>query len=204
MSLPKDERRRQRIATMASKSSEARLVKTADVISSLRAMATSPPAGWVTLGYLEGCRQLIGAERGANAALEETFDRTAAEAERSIRDEADFEIEGRVVAARQLEDAIGQPVHLIYLANTAAQPLDEAAIDRFCEIAARTFPSVTILPAEAIYEGRRRPILMARIRTDSTEAVVELAQRLCIAFDQRFVGVEVGGRYIRIYADDTG
>ena len=63
---------------------------------------------------------------------------------------------------------------------------------------------MTILPAEAIYEGRRRPILMARIRTDSTEAVVELAQRLCIAFDQRFVGVEVGGRYVRIYADDTG
>ena len=45
---------------------------------------------------------------------------------------------------------------------------------------------------------------MARIRTDSTEAVVTLAQRLCLAFDQRFVGVEVGGRYIRIYADDTG
>ncbi len=33
--------------------------------------------------------------------------------------------------------------------------------------------------------------------------LVDLAQRLCVAFDQRFVGVEVGGRYIRIYGDDT-
>jgi hypothetical protein len=44
---------------------------------------------------------------------------------------------------------------------------------------------------------------MVRIRTDSTEAVVELAQRLCVAFQQRFVGIEVDGRYIRIYGDDT-
>ena len=44
---------------------------------------------------------------------------------------------------------------------------------------------------------------MARIRTDSTDAVVDLAQRLCVVFRQRFVGIEVDGRYIRIYADDT-
>jgi hypothetical protein len=60
-----------------------------------------------------------------------------------------------------------------------------------------------VQPAEAIYEGRRRSILLARIRTDSTDAVVDLAQHLWIAFHQRFVGVEVSGRYIRIYADDT-
>ncbi len=207
MSLPKDERRRQRIAAMKSKSPEARIVKTADVISNLRAMAASPPAGWSSdrkLGYLEGCRQLIDAGRGANAALEAVFDRTAADVERAIRDEAAFEIDGREVVAQQLESAIGQPVHLIYLPNTSAGPLEEGVIDKFCQIAAKTFPSVTVLPAEAIYEGRRRPILMARIRTDSTEAVVALAQRLCLEFDQRFVGIEVGGRYIRIYADDTG
>ncbi len=207
MSLPKDERRRQRIAAMKTKSPEARIVKTADVISNLRAMAASPPAGWSAdrkLGYLEGCRQLIDAGRGANAALEAVFDQTAADVERAIRDDAAFEIDGREVVAQQLECAIGQPVHLVYLPNTSAGPLDEAVVDKFCQIAAKTFPSVTVLPAEAIYEGRRRPILMARIRTDSTEAVVALAQRLCLEFDQRFVGIEVGGRYIRIYADDTG
>jgi hypothetical protein len=44
---------------------------------------------------------------------------------------------------------------------------------------------------------------LARIRTDSTDAIVALAQRLCIDFEQRFMGVEVNGRYIRIYSDDT-
>jgi (p)ppGpp synthase/HD superfamily hydrolase len=39
MSLPKDERRRQRIAAMAHKSTDARIVKIADLISNLRAMA---------------------------------------------------------------------------------------------------------------------------------------------------------------------
>jgi hypothetical protein len=57
--------------------------------------------------------------------------------------------------------------------------------------------------AEGIYEGRRRLVLIGRIRTDSTEAIVDLAQRLCITFDEPFVGVEVDGWYIRIYGDDT-
>ena len=46
MTLPKAERRRARIAGMPLKSREARLVKMADVISNLRAIAMSPPAGW--------------------------------------------------------------------------------------------------------------------------------------------------------------
>ncbi len=207
MSLPKDERRRQRIAAMAKKSADARIVKMADVISNLRAMAISPPAGWGAdrkLGYLDGCRKLIDAGRGANADLEALFDQTAADAERSIREDAAFAIDGRAVAAHQLENEIGQAVHLVYLPNTSCLPLDDTIVEKLCTIIARTFPSATVQHADSIYEGQRRPILLARIRTDSTEAVVELAQRLCIAFDQRFVGVEVGGRYIRIYADDTG
>lgn len=42
MSLPKDERRRARIAAMPLKSREAKIVKMADVISNLRAIAVSP------------------------------------------------------------------------------------------------------------------------------------------------------------------
>lgn len=79
MSLPKDERRGKRIADMPKKSRDARIIKTADVISNLRAIAASPPAGWTAdhkLGYLEGCRQLVDAGRGANATLEAVFDRT--------------------------------------------------------------------------------------------------------------------------------
>ena len=165
----------------------------------------SPPAGWPAdrkLGYLEGCRQLIGAGRGTDAAIERTFDQTAADVERTIRDEAPFSIDGREVAARHLENAIGQAVHLIYLPNTENRTLGEKEVDRLCEMIGRSFPSATVQPAEAVYEGKRRSIFMARIRTDSTDAVVDLAQRLCIAFQQRFVGIEVGG-YIRIYGDDT-
>jgi uncharacterized protein (UPF0147 family) len=206
MSLPKTERRRARIAAMPLKSREARLVKIADVISNLRAIAVSPPAGWPAerkLGYVEGCRQLVDAARGTDAAIERIFDQTAADVERTIRDEAPFAIEGRDVAARHLESAIGQAVHLVYLPNTENCTLGATDVNRLCELIGRSFPSATVQPAEAIYEGQRRSILMARIRTDSTDAVVDLAQRLCIAFQQRFVGVEVGGRYIRIYGDDT-
>lgn len=206
MSLPKDARRRHRIAVMAAKSPDARIVKMADVISNLRAIVVSPPAGWSAdrkLGYLDGCRQLIDAGRGANAMLEEVFDKTARDVEHAIREAAVFEIEGHAVAVRHLEHAVGQQVHLIYLPNTSCRALSDGDVDAFCLTLARSFPSATVQQADAIYEGRRRPILLARIRTDSTDAIVATAQRLCIQFDQRFVGVEVDGRYVRIYADDT-
>ena len=206
MSLPKSERRRARIAAMSLKSREARIVKIADVISNLRAIAVSPPAGWSAerkLGYLEGCRQLVDAGRGTEASIERIFDDTAADVERAIRDDAPFSIDGREVVARHLDSEIGQAVHLVYLPNTEGSILEAADVDRLCDLIGQRFPAATIQPAEAIYEGGRRSILMARIRTDSTDAVVDLAQRLCVAFDQKFVGVEVGGRYIRIYGDDT-
>ena len=107
------------------------------------------------------------------------------------------------MAERHLENAIGQAVHLIYLPNTENCTFGASDVDRLCELIGRSFPAATVQPAEAIHEGQRRSILMVRIRTDSTEAVVELAQRLCVAFQQRFVGIEVDGRYIRIYGDDT-
>jgi hypothetical protein len=206
MTLPKTERRLARIAAMPHKSREARAVKTADVISNLRAIAVSPPAGWTAerkLGYLEGCRQLIDAGRGADARLESFFDTTAAEVEHAVRDEAPFSVDGHQLAARHLESGIGQNVHIVYLPNTEHRAMGEADIDKLCEVIARTFPSATVQTADGVYEGLRRPILMARIRTDSTDAVVALAQRLCHDFEQRFIGIEVNGRYIRIYADDT-
>jgi guanosine-3',5'-bis(diphosphate) 3'-pyrophosphohydrolase len=49
MSLPKEERRVRRISAMAHESPEARIVKIADVISNLRALVASPPAGWAAV-----------------------------------------------------------------------------------------------------------------------------------------------------------
>jgi HD domain len=206
MTLPKTERRRARIAAMASKSREARIVKMADLISNLRAIAVSPPAGWSAerkLGYLEGCRQLVDAARGSEASIERIFDETAADVERAIRDDAPFHIDGSEVVSRHLDSEIGEPVHLVYLLNTEDRTFKRADVDHLCDLIAQRFPAATVQPAEAVYERGRRSILMARIRTDSTEAVVDLAQRLCLEFQQRFVGIEVNGRYIRIYSDDT-
>ena len=206
MSLPKAERRQARIASMALKSRAARIVKIADVISNLRAIAVSPPAGWSPerkLSDLEDCRQLVDAGRDTEASLERIFDETATNVECTIRDDATFSIEGRDVVARHLDSQIGQSVHLVYLLNTEGRTLEAADVDRLCELIEQRFPAATVQPAEAVYERRRRSILIARIRTDRTDAVVDLAQRLCVVFRQHFVGIEVDGRYIRIYADDT-
>jgi len=206
MTLPKPERRRARLASISKKSREARLVKCADIISNLRAIAISPPAGWSSerkLGYLGSCRELVDAGRGLNAEIEHIFDDTARAVEQAIRTEGFVDIDGRASARRELEAAIGQSVHLVYVPNIGGRPLGGGDIDLLCQTIARTFPSATVQTAEGIHEGRRRSMLIGRIRTDSSDAVVDLAQRLCIAFDEPFVGIEVEGRYIRIYADDT-
>lgn len=206
MTLPKEQRRRDRIAAMATKSQAARIVKTADVISNLRALANSPPAGWGAdrkLGYVDACRLLINAARGSNAELEAIFDNTADYVERAIREEAGSGFDGRIVAVRELEKTVGQPTYLIYLLNTQCRDFTNDDIREFCNILGGIFSSAIVQQADAIFEGRRRSALMARIRTDSAEAVVAIAQRICIAFRQQFVGIEVEGRYIRIYADDT-
>jgi hypothetical protein len=206
MTLPKPERQRARLAGIAKKSREARLVKFADVISNLRAIAVSPPAGWSNdrrLGYLNSCRNLVDAGRGCSAEIERIFDDTARAVEQAIRTEDLGDINGSASARRELEAAIGQSVHLVYVPNTRCRLLGEDDIDLLCQTIARTFPSATVQLAEGVYESRRRSILIGRIRTDSTDAVVDLAQRLCIAFDEPFVGIEVDGRYIRVYGDDT-
>ena len=130
-------------------------------------------------------------------------DDTAKAVEQAIRTEDLGDIDGSASARRELEAAIGQSVYLVYVPNARCRPLGEGDIDLLCQTIARTLPSATVQLAEGIYENRRRSILIGRIRTDSTDAVVDLAQRLCIAFDEPFVGIEVDGRYIRIYGDDT-
>ena len=115
----------------------------ADVISNLRAIAVSPPAGWSAerkLGYLEGCRQLVDAGRGTEASIEQIFDETAADVERAIRDDAPFSINGREVVARHLDSEIGQAVHLVYLPNTEGRNLEAADMDRLCQLIEQDSP----------------------------------------------------------------
>ena len=121
MTLPKPERRRVRLAGISKKSREARLVKFADIISNLRAIAVSPPAGWSNdrrLGYLDSCRNLVDAGRGTNPEIERIFDDTAKAVEQAIRTEGLGDIDVSASARRELEAAIGQPVHLVYVPNS--------------------------------------------------------------------------------------
>ncbi|WP_157973467.1 HD domain-containing protein [Tropicimonas sp. IMCC34043] len=206
MSLSKPERKQRRLASIAGKPVDSRMVKLADVISNLHSVVVSAPAGWGSerkIGYLESCRDLVAAGRGASAELEETFARTAETVEQAIREMDGMDIEGQRAAVRHLETVIGQPVHTLYLPNTGLRKLSAPDIERLAEMAAHYFPSVTVVEAHAMVEGKLRPVLLARIRSDDSDAIVALAQRLGLAFDQDYIGIEVEGRYVRVYTDDT-
>jgi len=206
MSLPKAERKRRRLEQAPHKSAAAKIIKIADVVSKLRAMAASPPAGWTAqwcLGYIEGCRELHAALAGASAPLDELFAVEADRAEASVA--AHF---GRLSSGGtvdfHLDAGAGQKVHLLYLANTEGDGDSALDRDRLVAVMQERFPSFTLQEGEGVYEARRRPILIVRVRTDSTDAIVATAQQLCVEFAQRFVGIETEGRYLRVYADDTG
>lgn len=75
--LEKDERKRQAVDTVASKSREAKLVKLADKISNLRDIIASPPIEWTLerkIGYFEWAKEVIDQVRGTDQALEDEFD----------------------------------------------------------------------------------------------------------------------------------
>lgn len=96
--------------------------------------------------------------------------------------------------------AIGEPVRLVYLPNTRYRALDRRyRLILQCNRA--NVPVDKLQAAEGIHDRQRRSMLIGRIRTFSSDAVIDLAQRLCIAFDEPFVGID--GCYVRIYGDDT-
>jgi len=142
--------------------------------------------------------------RGINHRLDAVFDSVFEEVRDVLTGEGLADSTRPTGPGRTLDTAAGQTVHFIYYANTEAHPLSEEDREHLHACVGEHFPSATYLDAEAVFEGVRRPIILVRLRSDTTEAVVALAQRLCVSMKERFVGVEVDGRYIRIYADDTG
>lgn len=85
--LPKTERKRLQIDHAAQASPRARVLKLADKISNLRAMAASPPKGWSIerrLDYVDWARRVVAGVRGANAWLEAEFDQAATVAEQAL------------------------------------------------------------------------------------------------------------------------
>jgi hypothetical protein len=87
-SLPKEVRKRKQVETASRKSSRAKILKLADKISNLRALATSPPADWATERkneYVDWSREVVRDLRSTNQQLEDQFDEAAAAAERSFK-----------------------------------------------------------------------------------------------------------------------
>ena len=85
--LEKAERKRLQIENASHKSHRARILKLADKISNVRALARSPAAD-LSIGrkieYLKWSRTVVERLRGTNGWLEEKFDEVTAEAELSL------------------------------------------------------------------------------------------------------------------------
>jgi (p)ppGpp synthase/HD superfamily hydrolase len=80
--LPKEERKRLQVLHAPGLSERARLVKIADKIANVRAIAHSPPAGWTLQRrreYLHWSERVIAGCRGCSGPLEALFDRVLAE-----------------------------------------------------------------------------------------------------------------------------
>jgi (p)ppGpp synthase/HD superfamily hydrolase len=87
-SLPKAQRKLMQIETALSKSPRAKMLKLADKISNLRAVAASAPSNWSVkrrIEYVEFARKVAAGLRGVNESLEKQFEEAARAAERSFR-----------------------------------------------------------------------------------------------------------------------
>jgi GTP diphosphokinase / guanosine-3',5'-bis(diphosphate) 3'-diphosphatase len=89
--LRRDERKRRQVESAAGLSHRARLVRLADKIVNVRAIASSPPVDWSPerrLDYLEWADRVVDRCRGCSSALEAAYDEAIREAVRVVRLEA--------------------------------------------------------------------------------------------------------------------
>jgi uncharacterized protein (UPF0147 family) len=87
-SLPKAARKDDQVKTAVTKSPRAKILKLADKVSNLRAIAASAPSNWSIkrrLEYVRWARDVAKGLRGVNQKLEEQFDDAADAAERSFK-----------------------------------------------------------------------------------------------------------------------
>jgi (p)ppGpp synthase/HD superfamily hydrolase len=85
--LPKAERKRLQVINTPHKSERARLLKLADKISNLGALANSPPAQWDAARcntYIDWAESVVASCRNINPALDRNFDIAAAKARAAV------------------------------------------------------------------------------------------------------------------------
>ena len=81
-------RKRRQVENAPHKSPRAKVIKLADKTSNVRGITASPPPDWSVkrrLDYVKWGRDVVEGLRGANAWLEQEFDKAAAAAEESLR-----------------------------------------------------------------------------------------------------------------------
>ncbi|SHG79335.1 HD domain-containing protein [Bradyrhizobium erythrophlei] len=87
-SLPKAERKRKQVERAPHKSREAKLIKLADKISNVLAVATSPAPDWSVerrQEYVEWAKEVVAGLRGVSPWLEGQFDEAAERAEAAVK-----------------------------------------------------------------------------------------------------------------------
>jgi (p)ppGpp synthase/HD superfamily hydrolase len=87
-SLPKAVRKAKQVETASKKSPRAKVLKLADKVSNLRAVALSPASDWSVkrrLDYIQWSKRVLDGLRGVNPMLEESCGEAAEAAERSLR-----------------------------------------------------------------------------------------------------------------------
>jgi len=85
--LPKAERKRLQVATVAGKSASARRIKLADKAANLAALCDSPPTDWDASrrrAYLDWAEAVIAGCRGVDPVLEAAFDAELTRARRAL------------------------------------------------------------------------------------------------------------------------
>jgi (p)ppGpp synthase/HD superfamily hydrolase len=86
-SLPKAVRKSKQVESAPTKNREARLVKFADKISNVRAVANSPAPDWSVerrLDYVNWAKEVVAGLRGTSPWLEQQFDEAAGRAKESV------------------------------------------------------------------------------------------------------------------------
>lgn len=93
-SLPKAERKRLQVENVTKKSARAQLLKIADKTSNVRALVSSPPAGWSKarlMEYIEWAEAVVSQVRGRNPILDAEFIAARDNARREISAKIDEE-----------------------------------------------------------------------------------------------------------------
>ena len=93
-------------------------------------------------------------------------------------------------------------MHTIYVGSPKGLPFTPKEVALLRSIVAKRFVSFTLIDAIGVWLGKEVATKLIKIASDDEDSVVEVCARLCEAFDQDAVGLEVGGRFAQVKAHE--